>query len=438
MISPQTTVRRRSLARSLAWKLGLFLAVIGLLVLAGFALRDEIAFGAAARETRRAVTAGRFLDAEAPLERWLRARPDNAEAHYLKARVALSKGDLKEVSQELIKARDLQYPRSQLERLDAIIKSKLGKYAEAEAVLLKVFTETQVPDPEVDEALAQVYLQTYRLGHAATVLERWIKDAPNDAKPYLWLTEIDSRTTTDSSALQETHYRAALERDPDLDKARLGLADLLRKARRHDEAALEYDRYLKRNPKDPAGLVGAAGNALGHENEQMAIGYLDRALAVDPDNISAVKERAGIDQRHGNYAGALALLDRAVKLDAFDTEVLYNRSQALARLGRLDESKIDLKKMTKLKEEQAWVLSLRDKIVDNPDNLRLRYELAKWMFDHGRDEQGLRWAEHVLAVQPNFEPAILLVADYYRRKGDIGLEHYYRTRASFASAVVAP
>ncbi len=391
------------------------------------------------RAARRAVASGRFNDAEQPLSRWLRARPNDAEAHFLKARVALAKGDMKEVSDEMARARDLQYPRALLERFDAIVKAQIGKYAEAEPVLLGIFTEARQPDPEVDEALARVYLQTYRLGQAATVLERWIRDAPDDARPYLWFTELDSRTTSDSSTLQESHFRAALERDPNLDRALLGLAELLRKGRRHAEAAPLYDRYLKRKPDDPAGLVGAARNALDLDDESAATGYLNRALELASDDVSALKESATIDQRHGDYSTALGRLNRAAKVDPFDTEVLYARSLALAPpRPKLDESKLDIKRLNKLKEEQAWILALRDDLLEQPDNVRLRYELAKWMFEHGRDEEGRRWAEHVLALQPNYEAAILLMADYYQRKGEIGRANYYRLRASSGATPGTP
>lgn len=433
MDSVKATHPRRLLRARSGITLFLFAVTAVFMVWVAFAIRDELAFGQPMRAAKRAVASRRFKDAEAPLNRWLRARPDDAEAHFLKARVALAKGDMKEVSEEMARARDLRFPRAQLERFDAIVKSQIGRYAEAEPVLVKIFTETTQPDPDVDEALARVYLQTYRLGQAATVLERWMHDSPQDAKPYLWFTELDSRTTTDSSSLQIAHYRAALERDPNLDKARIGLAELLRKGQHHLEAGPMYELYLKRNPNDPDGFVGAAQNALGLGDESAAVTYLDRALELAPDNVSALKEKAGIDRRHGNYAAALARLNRAAAVDPFDTETLYARSLTLARLGRADDAKRDQKRMTKIKEEQAWVLSLRDEILKQPDNVRLRYELAKWMFEHGRDEEGRRWAEHILAIQPNYRPAILLMADYHERKGEIGTANYYRFRASSSS-----
>jgi Flp pilus assembly protein TadD len=385
--------------------------------------------GRTARAARRAVDAGRLDEARASLGRWLRVRPGAAEAYFLQARVALAEGNMQEVSEALKQALKLGYPREELVRFDALVKSRMGNYAEAEPVLARLFEESTRPDPEVDEALARVYLQTYRLDQAAKVLDRWMRDAPRDPKPYLWYTEIDSRTTSDFTAVQEDHYRAALERDPNLDRARLGLADLLQKGRRHAEAAREYDLYLAHNPKDATGFVGAARNALGQGDEAAAIGYLDRALAIAPKDPSALKERAGIDQRRGDYPAALERLNQARTADPYDTEVLYARSLVLARLGRSDEAKADQRRMNQIKEDQARLLKIRDGLVEDPNNLGLRYEIAKWMFEHGREEEGVRWARYVLALQPHYGPANRLMVDYHERRGESGLANYYRLQA---------
>ena len=70
-------------------------------------------------------------------------------------------------------------------------------------------------------------LGTYRLGEARLVIDRWMRDAPADARPYLWLTQFDRRIEVDNPGSWEHHYREALQRDPGLDTARLGLAETL-------------------------------------------------------------------------------------------------------------------------------------------------------------------------------------------------------------------
>src|SRR5207253_8513479 len=102
------------------------------------------------------------------------------------------------------------------------------------------------PRVEVAQELARVYLSTYQIDRAVAPLERWRELAPDDARPYLWRNEIESRKDTESSVLIQ-NYLEALKRDPNLDKARLGLAERLRKDHRLEEARREYATYLSRH-----------------------------------------------------------------------------------------------------------------------------------------------------------------------------------------------
>ena len=86
------------------------------------------------------------------------------------------------------------------------------------------------PRAEVAKELARIYLSTYRLAHAAEAIETWRTLDHSDPQPYLWANEIAMRSEVDPSVLIR-NYRAALDRDPNLAKARLGLAQQLSKAR---------------------------------------------------------------------------------------------------------------------------------------------------------------------------------------------------------------
>src|SRR5262249_10906967 len=95
----------------------------------------------------------------------------------------------------------------------------------------------------------------YRFDQAAQAIERWRVLAPEDPQPYLWSNEIASRAQSDSAILVQ-NYRAALDRDPTLEKARLGLAQELSKARRFDDAEQEFLAYLAIKPADASAFLG--------------------------------------------------------------------------------------------------------------------------------------------------------------------------------------
>jgi Flp pilus assembly protein TadD len=414
----------------LSWILG---AGVGLALIggAGILVHEHRAVERDARSARGAFAAGRPAMAVEPLRRWFRARPSSPEVHALLAEAALAGGDLAEVGRELERARSLGCPESKLEKVHAIVLARLGRYAEAEPILTRLWTEQEITDPAVDEALARIFLKTYRLFHARKVIERWIKDAPADGRPFVWLTEIDRRTNGGDPALPEVHYRAALERDPDLDTARLGLADSLRTNHRNDEASLEYERCLARSPEDPAALSGAGQNALEMNDLSRAAHLLDRALVQTPNDPSALKARARVALHTGDLPTARRMLDQVIGADAFDEEAFYIRARVRAMEGDFAGAKADGKIFDHLKHEQEEMLSMRARLLNDPADNDSRAKAVAWLFEHGRDKDGLEWAAAILANNPNHGPTCRLLADYYEKRSDgAGLANFYRLKAS--------
>ena len=115
-------------------------------------------------------------------------------------------------------------------------------------MLRRAFEEQHVPDRQVDEALAKVYSKHTIWSRSAAVLKVWARDFPDDAKPHLWWAEVHGRAP-DEQGLVENDYREALRRDPSLARARLGLAEELRKAHRTAHAAIEFDQCLALEPE---------------------------------------------------------------------------------------------------------------------------------------------------------------------------------------------
>jgi tetratricopeptide (TPR) repeat protein len=425
-----TVVVRRPWQSALGWVLaGALCLGSGYLITAR--IKEYLAVDGDARAARLAISSGHRKKALAPLERWLRAQPRSGEAHALMAQVALEEGDLSKVTAELNQARSLGYPPSGLERLHAVSLARIGRFAEAEPILVRLFNSGTRPDPTVDEALARVYMMTHRLRPAQAVIEQWIREAPGDGRPYLWLTEFDRRMESDNLEPLEKHYREALRRDPDLDKARLGLAETLRKAFRNVEAKRYFDEYLERHPDDPIALAGAGRNALDSNDPDNATRLLDRALAIAPAEPNALKGRAAIDFARGERTAALSRLDQALRADPYDTEALYNRSRVRSSLGDEVGAKNDLEAFKRYKSDQAELVKIFSLSLANPNNNDLRSKIAAWMFAHGRDDDGLGWAKAVLASDPNHVATNSLMAEYYsQRKKDAGLANFYHLRAS--------
>jgi Flp pilus assembly protein TadD len=406
------------------------IAAVALIIAIGGAVAVRLAAEQRTRkQARDAIAKARYEAAGPALDRWLAHAPRSAEAHYLKACAALALGHHGEARKELETATRLGHPFAETERLRAFLLVAAGRFGEAEPILLNLRERATRPDPEADEALARVFLQSYKLKPAAQVLERWIRDAPKDPRPYLWYTEVDRRLEADQT-VAIAHFRAALKIDPALNKARIGLADALRAAHRPDEAAVEYAAYVSSAPGDPAGHIGAGLNEMQRNNLGSAQRHLDRALELAPNNVAALKERAALDVRLKEFPAALERLDRAAALAPLDTELMYRRAIVLTRLGRTEEAKAVQRQFDRFREDEAQLNKLRERLNVDPTNLQLRHEIARWMFDHGQSEEGLRWSQMVLSAQPNHPPSNALLADYYERAGNPGRANYYRLRAT--------
>lgn len=376
------------------------------------------------------VEAGRFAEARAPLGRWLESRPESAEAQAYKGRIALALGDVAGSVEALNRADALGLAPLDRDLLRGLIASKLGRHAEAEPLLRRAFVVAKRPDPQLAEALAKTYLETYDLVRAGAVIERWIRESPADPKPFLWRAEIHIRTIDGDPAAPLSDYHEALKRAPDLAKARLGLADELRKAHRNAEAAAEYGAYLALEPDSAAGHLGAGRNQMETGDVAAATRHLERAASLDPKDPAVPKELAELDIRRGDFAAALDHLDRALRLDPNDLALRNRRVVALMRLGRAAEAEAEQAASKRLKDDLVHADKIRERLIKSPHDQSLQLEAARWMFDHGHGEEGVRWAEQALRDNPGNAEANRLLADYYRRQGNPGRANFYGLQGS--------
>ena len=336
------------------------------------------------------------------LGRWLRARPRSAEAHYLKARVALATGEAPGGGRRSWPppGRWAIRPHPWIGSTPSFGPAPAG-HAEAEPVLRRILEASRTPDPEAAEALARVYLETYRFHEAAAVIDRWIRDAPDDAKPYLWRTEVNTRLVKDSAA-QIRDYRAALERDPTLDKARLGLADELRLAGRGEEAAPVYASYIARKPDDPAGHLGAGLVALDRGDDDRGDPPPRPDAGARPGQLRRRSRRG----RRSRCVAARTPPRSPCWTGPSGSTPTTSRSAIVAASASPgsaahDEARAEQEVAARLREDDQRLGKLQQALVANPGDRRLQAEVARWMIEHGHEEEGIRWARKILGERPD-------------------------------------
>jgi tetratricopeptide (TPR) repeat protein len=394
----------------------------------GLWLCRDILLGPEPRIVRRALAQGRLDQAAQAVQRWLRSSPDSAEAHYFKARIAWAQNDLAATDQGLARAHALGYDPAPLARLRGLLLVRANQMSEAEPLLRQAWDGAHQPDPEVAEALTRLYLGAFRLGEAAAVIDRWMRGSPDDGRPYLLQTEIDKRSNAEPTVIIG-HYRAALERDPSLDQARFGLARQLRLNHRNAEAATEYTAYLCRKPGDPSGYASAGQNALEMGDLVEAARLLERALVLAPHDSEVLAGRATLELRQGHLDAALDYFNQAVKADPFDHWNRYQRMLILARLGKRAEAEAERQAVERLKNDQARFGQISRDLLRNPLDPQLRGEAARWLMEHGHADEAIEWANLVLRSDPSHPAMNRLLADYYRKRGQLGLANFHETHA---------
>jgi len=407
------------------------LVIVAIVVAGALAvgLRGNVTAAWDARQTRRALADRRLDDAARAVERWLVSSSSSAEAHFYRATIAWAQNDLATTDAELARARALGYSWQPSNRLRGLLLARTNETTEAETLLRQAIESAGKPDPEVAEALARIYLGTFRLIEAQEVLERWARAVPDDARPYLLQTEVDVRNNADPEVII-ARYRAALARDSNLDRARFGLAEQLRFNHRFAEADDEYTAYIAQRPDDPLGYLGAGQSALENGNEAEAVRLLDRALALAPTDSVALAARATIELRRGRFESALHYFDLALKSDPFNRGNRYQRMLILTRLGNRTEAEAERRTVERLHKEQERFAQISRDLRAKPLDSELRVQAACWLMEHGHEDEAIEWANLVLQSDPSHPILNSLLADYYRKKGQTGLANLHEARAA--------
>ncbi len=385
-----------------------------------------------ALRVRRAIEEKRLETAQSELAHWLQTEPRSAQAHFLKARLAWSMDDLATVDRELGSARSLGYSGRDLDRARGLLLARGDRKREAEALLKRAIADGQEADPEASLALATLYMSAFRLEEAGWILDDWARKAPADVRPLLLRAEVDIRLSAAPEIILG-RYQRALERDSKSAPARLGLAEQLRVHQRFEEAAAHYREYLESRPDDLAGLLGAGQDALELGRLDEATRLLDRALARAPRDPVALGARATVEERLGRFESALAYLDRALAADPFDVANHYHMMVILTRLGRRGLAEKERRAVERLKDEQAWFARVSRDLRYNPTDVELRAQAAQWLLTHGHEQEGVEWANMVLRERPSHPLLNRLLADYYRRTGQLGLANLHETHAAPAA-----
>ena len=84
------------------------------------------------------------------------------------------------------------------------------------------------------------------------------------------------------------------------------------------------------------------------------------------------------------------------------------------------QSRKELEQATRLRKEHDQIIQLRYAVLKNPRDLDTRFQVAKWMMEHGHEDEGLKWTKEILRADPRHAQTHRVLADYYAKHGEPG------------------
>ena len=348
------------------------------------------------------------------LDKYLAERPGDGRARLLAVRAARQ-------------ARDFRQAQDYLGQCAA--NHGDAEWIAVEEKLLAVAQGDDRPVPELrerskeDDALALVILEvlvqrdldTYQLGAALDGFTRYLDQKPDDLHALLGRGFVWERYLSFADAAE--NYRQAVAAHPDSERARLKLAETLLIVGTPQEALTHFVWLADRMPEVPPVRLGLARCQRRLGEPEKARQILDGLLVEFPNHGETLWERGELDLEQGKAGQAEPFLRKAAQARPFDRRVQYSMYRCLLQLGREEEAGKFDKRVKQLDSDLAQLAEIRKGVKTDPNNAALRAEGGLLFLRHGEREEGVRWLQLALKLDPNCETAQrALIAEASRAK----------------------
>lgn len=270
--------------------------------------------------------------AEAKLDPWLAAHPDDARALFDAGYVADVQNrteDAIHLYQRAIKANPNAFdPRLLL----GILLARQGKLDQARTELERA---TQLdPGEGGPELKARAWRALARIDSssnpaaASNDLLQALKLTPETPEDTLLAAGLAEKTGDVAAA--EAAYRRVLAKDPGSEPANAGLAHLLIEKKQFPEAETLLRAALKKAPDDPT-LTAQLAAVLAAENKAEALPLLQKLHAQHPSDTAMTRMLAEVEADAGEYAASDALYVSLLAAAPQDPQLLVAHGQNLVR-----------------------------------------------------------------------------------------------------------
>jgi tetratricopeptide (TPR) repeat protein len=264
------------------------------------------------------------------------------------------------------------------------------------------------------ESLARGYMRRYRLGLAKRCLDRWREKEPDNPQ-MLYLDGLFHLDYVHAVAAAMTSYGRAVELDPDHEEARLGLAVTLLMSKEFAKAAEHFERLRQLQPENLRVQVGLAECREGLGETAEAVRLVDDVLVRKPDFPAALSLRGQLAFGQGQFDAAADWLRQALSRNPSDQRARYNLALALERAGRADEGQQYMREFKQFQQDQTRFNDIvMTEIAKRPTDPALHCELGQILLRTGQRDEGIRWLQSALQIDPGYAPARRAIATFQR------------------------
>ena len=215
-----------------------------------------------------------------------------------------------------------------------------GRGEDAEKHLASAW-EGQKTDPRFAFDYSEVLLRKQDFGHAAEVVSTALAAHPNDAQLVLTLgvARYGQRRFDDAIAA----FLRVIRIDPQIEQPYLFLGKMLDQAGEHLAAITgAYEKWLARNPRNPAALLLLAKARLaGDPKDATAEALLRKSISIEERNWEAHYELGVLLEGKRVWQGAAAELRRSAELNASQAMPHYHLARVYDRLGEGEKAQAE-------------------------------------------------------------------------------------------------
>ncbi|HTU90793.1 MAG TPA: tetratricopeptide repeat protein [Gemmataceae bacterium] len=273
--------------------------------------------------------------------------------------------------------------------------------------------ETKDADaPLLLEALTRGYLRQYRLGQARRCLERWRQLQPENPQIF-YLEGVAQLDYLHAMSTAASCFRRAVELDPDHEEARLGLAVALLDGKSFARAAEQLQHLRQCQPDNLRIQVGLAECLEGQGQNTEAVELTDDVLARQPGYAPALALRGQLALKDGQWVEAENWLRQALRGDPTDHRARYGLLRCLEQSGQDEELRRERHQLQQMEDDLARFNEIvTQEIPQRPTDPALHCTLGQLLLRGGKRQEGLRWLQSALRIDPKYAPARQALTNY--------------------------